>query len=98
MAGASADPATVDKVREHLQQILTDEPFELLEVVVTKIGRSHFVVSYVKPDVAIDGEAADNLWQLLNTGIQNVLGQAKTELIIAAKPPYGAPSQPESNE
>lgn len=98
VAGASADPATVEQVREHLQGILTDEPFELLEVVVTKIGRSHWVVSYVKPDEAIDGKAADHLWQLLNTRIQNVLGQAKTELIIAAQPPYGVQSGCDSDD
>ena len=98
VAGASAEPATVEKVREHLQQILRDQPFELLDVAVTKIGRSHFVVSYVKPDTAVDGEAADNLWQQLNTGIQELLGKAKTELIIAAQPPYGAQTKSESND
>ena len=98
VAGASAEPATVKKVRARLQEILKDQPFELLEVAVTKIGRSHFVVSYVKPDAAVDGDAADNLWQQMNTDIQELLGQAKTELIIAAQPPYGAQTKSESND
>ena len=96
VAGASAEPATVGKFRERLQEILRDQPFELLDVAVTKMGRSYFVVSYVKPDTVIDGEAADNLWQQLNIGIQELLGQAKTELIIAAQPPYGVQTKSES--
>lgn len=98
VAGASSGQATIEKVRERLREILQDQPFELLEVTVTKVGRSYFVVSYVKPDAAVDGQAADNLWQRLHGGIQDVLGQAKTELVIAARPPYDAGSQPKSNE
>lgn len=98
VAGASAEPATVKKVREHLQQILKDQPFELLEVAVTKMGRSYFVISYVKPDAAVDGMAADKLWQQLNAGVQEVLRQTKTELIIAGQPPYGVQSPSESSD
>ncbi|MGI9430388.1 MAG: cation transporter, partial [Bythopirellula sp.] len=61
VAGASAEPATVDKVRQCLHEILRDQPFEPLDVAVTKMGRSYFVVSYVKPDASVDGEAADEL-------------------------------------
>lgn len=98
VAGASAEPAIVDKVRERLQEILQDQPFEPLDVAVTKIGRSHFVVSYVKPDAAVGGKAADKLWQQLNIGYQELLGQAKSELIIAARPPYEAQSPSESSD
>ncbi len=52
------------------------------------IGRAHFVVTYVKPDMLIDGDAADQLWQQLNEAVVEILGQAKTEIIIAGKPPY----------
>ena len=98
VAGASLEPTTVDTVRERLQEILKDQPFELLDVAVTKMGRSYFVVCYVKPDAAVDGEAADKLWQQLNIGIQQLLGQAKMELIIAAQPPYGVKVDQESND
>ena len=54
-------------------------------------------MSYVKPEEAMDGEAAHLLWQQLNTGIQELLGQAKTELIIAAQPPYAEQSRTESD-
>jgi predicted Co/Zn/Cd cation transporter (cation efflux family) len=97
VAGASAEPAVVDKVRAHLHETLKDRPFQPLDVAVTKMGRSYIVVCYVKPDAAVDGEAADALWQHLNTGIRELLGQAKMELIIAAQPPYGAQDQASSN-
>jgi predicted Co/Zn/Cd cation transporter (cation efflux family) len=98
VAGASAEQAVVDQVSTHLQDFLEDRPFELLDVAVTKMGRSYFVVSYVKPDRAVDGDAADGLWQQLNTSVLELLGQAKTELIIAAQPPFGARSKAPSND
>jgi hypothetical protein len=62
------------------------------------MGRSYFVVSYVKPDATVDGETADNLWQQLNSGFQELLGQTKSELIIAAQPPFEVQSQSKSND
>jgi len=88
VAGASADPATIEKVRNRVQEVLHERPYSLLEVAVTKIGRTHFVVTYVKPDSPVDGDTADELWQELNEALVEMLGPAKTELIIAGKPPY----------
>jgi predicted Co/Zn/Cd cation transporter (cation efflux family) len=88
VAGAAAAPDSVDKVRKHLQGFLRERPYELLEVAVTKMGRMHFVVSYVKPDAAIDAESADALWQDLDGAIRDLLGQVRTELVIAKKPPF----------
>ena len=77
-------------VRTHVQELLTDRPCELLDVVVMQFGRTHFVVSYIKPDAAVEGEAADQLWLDLDKTIRDHLGEAKTELIIAAQPPYAS--------
>lgn len=88
VAGAAADAETVDMVRRRLSETLQDRPYALLEVAVTKMGRAHFVVAYVKPDDPVDGEAADQLWAELNAALRETLGQAKTEIIVAASPPY----------
>lgn len=88
VAGAAADPAVIEKIRIHLQEFLQDRPYILLEVAVTKMGRCHFVVAYIKPDAPIEGEAADALWEELDAALRDTLGQAKSEIVIAARPPY----------
>jgi predicted Co/Zn/Cd cation transporter (cation efflux family) len=90
VAGSAAEPEVVQDVRTHLEEFLHERPFELLEVAVMRLGRTHFVVSYVKPEAAVDGVQADALWQELDTAIRDLVGPARTELIVAARPPYGA--------
>jgi hypothetical protein len=75
-------------VRTLLQEFLQEKPYELIEVAVTKMGRAHFVVTYIKPEDPVSGETADELWQELDNALRDKLGQAKTEVIIAAQPPY----------
>jgi predicted Co/Zn/Cd cation transporter (cation efflux family) len=89
VAGAAVEPAVTEKIRSRLQELLQDRPFALLEIAVTKMGRAYFVVTYVKPDGPIEGEAADALWEELDSTLRDLLGQVRTEIIIAARPPYG---------
>ena len=88
VAGAAVEPAITEKIRTRLQELLQERPYALLEVAVTKMGRAHFVVTYVRPERPIDGEAADALWKEFDSVLRDMLGQAKTEIIIAATPPY----------
>jgi divalent metal cation (Fe/Co/Zn/Cd) transporter len=88
VAGAAADSDSVEKVRQCVSEVLQDRPFSLLEVAVTKMGRAHIVITYVKPDDSVDGETADKLWAELDAALCDTLGQAKTEIIIAGQPPY----------
>ncbi len=88
VAGAAADPAMIEKVRKCVQQCLQDRPYGLLEVAVTKIGRAHFVIAYIKPDAPVDGDAADLLWKAVDDALREAVPQVKTEIVIAAIPPY----------
>ena len=88
VAGIAAEPATVERVRSALNDFLQDRPYTLLEAAVTKMGRSHLVVAYVKPDKPITGTDADALWEEVDEIILNTISQAKTELVIAGKTPY----------
>ena len=88
VAGKAAQPATVEKIQKGLQEILQDHPYTLLEAVVTKLGRVHFVVSYIKPDNPVDGSAVDQLWQELDGHLHTLLNQVKSEIIIAEEPPF----------
>jgi predicted Co/Zn/Cd cation transporter (cation efflux family) len=93
VAGAAADPPTVTKVRRCLEESLRDRPFALLEVAVTKIGRAHFVVTYVKPDVPVDGKTADAVWEHLDSALRRSLGQVRSEIIVAGSSPYEMPDE-----
>ena len=88
VAGAAAAPEVVEAVKKDLEELLADRPYQLLDVIVTKLGRGHFVVSFVKPDEPIDGETADQLWLDLNTALKEHLGRVHTEIVIAAQGPY----------
>lgn len=70
------------------EALLQDRPFTLLEVAVTKLGRTHFAVSYVKPDSPVSGEEADALREEIESACGEVLEDMKAELIIAAEGPY----------
>lgn len=88
VAGKAADQATVEKVQKGVQNHLLDKPFTLLEAVVTKLGRAHFVVSYIRPERAMNGEDVDILWLELDEQLQLILKQVKSEIIIADRPPF----------
>ena len=57
---------------------LHDRPCSLLTVILKKMGRSHLVITYIKPHIPVNGEA-----------VLEVLVQAKTEIVVAGKSPYG---------
>ncbi|VAW08365.1 hypothetical protein MNBD_ALPHA05-431 [hydrothermal vent metagenome] len=88
VAGGSADPETGVNVRRSIEKLLQDRPYALLEVVVMKMGRTHFVVAYVNPDAPVSGDEADALREEIETGCAALLKGTKAELIIAATGPY----------
>jgi len=90
VAGEAADPKTHQNVRARLEGLFQGRPFTLLEVVVIKTGRTHFVVAYVKPDSPVSGEAADALWEEIEAACRALLKESKSELIIAATGPYSS--------
>lgn len=88
VAGGSADPKTSQEVRRQIEALLADRPFTFLDVAVTKLGRGHFVVAYVKPDNPVSGEQADALRQQIEDDCIKLLPGTKAELVIAATPPW----------
>ena len=87
VAGASADEATRAIFRQQVEAVLTGQPMTLLELAVTKLGRTHFVVAYVKPDTSVSGEEADALRAALEQACVQAIPDTKTELVIAATAP-----------
>ena len=88
VAGGSADSETCKSMRLRIDDLLQDRPFTLLDVAVTKMGRTHFAVAYVKPESLVSGEEADVLREEIETACADVLIGTKAELVIAAIGPW----------
>lgn len=88
VAGKSADTATVDKVRTRAEELFRDRPYVVLEVAVTKLGRAHFILAYIKPSSPITGSEADKLWNEIKQALTMLLGSAKVEIVIAGQGPF----------
>ncbi len=88
VAGEAAKPTVTDQVRTCIQETLQDRPFELLEVAVTKLGRTHFVVPYLKPEAPVQAEELDALRTELESTFGTSLGTVGVEIIITAVHPY----------
>jgi predicted Co/Zn/Cd cation transporter (cation efflux family) len=88
VAGRSADRGTVELVGKGLRALLEERPFTLLEVLVTKLGRIHFVVSYVRPEGPVEGQAVDRLWGEQEACLHALLDQVKSEIVITDQPPF----------
>ena len=88
VAGGGAEPEVVDKVLAKTRDLLHDRPLEVLEVAVTQMGRTHFVVPYIKPKQGITAAQVDTLRSELETVYSELLGHSKTEILITAENPY----------
>ena len=89
VGGESATTKVVESVRANLSELLRAVPFEMMDVAVTKLGRTYFVVSYVKPAGQSSVEQFDELRDLIQKSVNELLGQAKSELVITARNPFG---------
>ena len=88
VAGKAADEPTVEMVKHGINELVKNKPFTVLDVVVTKIGRAHFIVGYYKPELPIDGVTVDQLWQEQDDHLHTLLKQVKSEIVIANEPPF----------
>ena len=58
-----------------------------------KMGRSHLVAAYIKPDASIDGDAVDAIWHTLNESLQHLLGPVKVEVRYGRRSTAPSPKQ-----
>jgi predicted Co/Zn/Cd cation transporter (cation efflux family) len=87
VAGESVDEGTVTKVRERVRDLLP-ETCSLLQVAVTKLGRSYFVVAYIRPDGAVEAAQMDTLRKDLQEEYQSLLQPVKSEAVFTTESPF----------
>ncbi len=86
--GESAGEETIERWRQAINDALGASAFSLVEVAVTKLGRSHFAVAYIRPDTAVTVEALDRLKDHLASTTQSVHSPSRMEIIFTGNYPY----------
>lgn len=90
VAGSSADPTLVDKARSLTKEMADELPVDVLAVSVMKLGRSYFVVPYLKPAGTVSADEIDDFRRKLQVAYGDLLGSARTEIIVTAEHPFSA--------
>jgi predicted Co/Zn/Cd cation transporter (cation efflux family) len=88
IAGASASPEAVKLGRGLAAEVLDRQPFRLLDLAVTKFGRTHFVVLYVEPLMPVEGATLDLLREALADAFARAGKPVRCEVVATASPPF----------
>lgn len=88
IAGESVKPELTSKTKERIERTIRDIPCALLAVSVTKLGRTYFVLSYVRPDDSVVAEDLDIFRDELHACYQDLFGKVKSEVIYTANKPF----------
>jgi len=88
VVGESVPPETVEAFRHTIGQALADKPFGLLQVAVTKLGRSLFAVAYVKPQSEVAVQDLDSMRTVINQTCQEHYKPLRMEVIYTAEVPF----------
>ncbi len=87
VAGESVDEKTVERVRARVDAVLPGA-YSLLQVAVTKLGRSYFVVAYIRPDSPVKAEEMDTLRRDLQDEYRAILQPVKSEAVFTSVAPF----------
>jgi predicted Co/Zn/Cd cation transporter (cation efflux family) len=87
IAGESVAEETVSGVRKKIRAALP-QACTLLQVAVTKLGRSYFVVAYIRPEGAVKAQEMDSLRRELQEEYRSLLEPVKSEVVFTAHPPF----------
>lgn len=93
LLGVAVDRETVGKLTTSAQKLLTDTPFELIELAATRAGRSLFAVSFVRPIEAVDVATLDMLRADLHTALLDVSPNIDSEVVFTGKAPFANKSR-----
>ena len=85
VAGSAAPADVIAAATSKTKEILGQQPIAVLDVAVTKLGRSYFVVPYLKPEEPMQAGEVDALRRELEASYTEILGVTKTEIILTAE-------------
>jgi predicted Co/Zn/Cd cation transporter (cation efflux family) len=85
LAGNAADPEITAIIQKTTTDCLAELPRELVDIVITKIGRVYTIVPYLKPNTSIGAEQVDELRDRLRSEYQAHLDHVCVEVLITAR-------------
>ncbi len=90
VAGEPVDAKSVSEIREAIERALVDRPFTVLEVAVTKTGRSLFGAAYIRPEQASDATVLDSARAIALEAFSGARPEfsARMEVIFRGAAPY----------
>ncbi|MEX0351168.1 MAG: cation transporter [Paracoccaceae bacterium] len=83
LAGATAAPSEVVKAHRALRGIVADWPGEVIDLGLSKLGRSYQVALYLKPTRPLSGTETDQLTHQATRALAPVLDRADVFIIIS---------------
>lgn len=86
--GESAGSETIEKWRLTIGEVLADTAFSLVEVAVTKMGRSHFAVAYIRPETPASVETLDRIRRQVDQACRAIHNPIRMEIIYTGSYPY----------
>ena len=86
-AGAACDPGLIAGTRAAVQELLSGMSTWLLDLTVTKVGRTTLVVAYLNPAMPVDGPWLDRLRERIDARCAELLGPVRTEVILTGEAP-----------
>lgn len=89
VAGAAARGDADRIARTHARQVFADRKFDLVDVAVTRLGRSYFAVFYINPTEPVLGADIDALRAALAASFSEVGAPVRIETVVTASSPFG---------
>lgn len=94
VAGAAAPSEAGQIARARIEPALAEYAFDLVDLSVTQMGRSYFVVIYVNPAKPADGADVDKLRTALMAALSEFGAPVKMEIVVTAESPFGGSDTP----
>lgn len=90
ISGKGADKPVVAELRKKLQELDAFSNIEILDLGVSKLGRRHSILCYIKPDEPMTAAKADLLRNTITDVGAPLLGESRTEVILTEHKRYAA--------
>ncbi len=88
IAGEALDEETTAKVQQRIEKAINHSPCEFLAVAVTKLGRNHFVIVYIRPEGTVIADDLDTFRVEIHDSYRDLFPRVKTEVIYTAIKPF----------
>jgi len=87
-AGGAADTGHINRLRQRIRQQLEPQPFTLLDLAVTRLGRSHIVAAYVRPERPVSAGEVDALRDELEAAARAEGIPSRVAVIVSEQHPF----------